>query len=257
MPHSYDLGELGRYYDCAASLLGMSGRLRDLFAATSEAKAAGLTRKHFSPEVKGGGCEACEGSGRIRISMDFLPDVWTVCEECGGRRFRPEVLACRMAGRSIADVLDLTVGGAIAAFGTDAALAAPLRLLDEIGLGYLRLGQGADALSGGERQRLALAAELTGQVPAPSLYLFDEPTTGLHVADVERLLRLFDRLVAAGHTLVVVEHHLDVIAAADYVVDLGPEGGSGGGRVVAAGSPLEVARSAGSWTGAALARGGC
>jgi excinuclease ABC subunit A len=165
------------------------------------------------------------------------------------------VLRCTVHGRSIADVLEMTVNEAAALFAGARTIAGPLRLLEELGLGYLRLGQGADTLSGGERQRLALAGDLLDEPgDGPSLYLFDEPTTGLHVSDVARLMQVFERLIGAGHTLVVVEHHLDVIAAADHVVDLGPEGGAGGGRVVAAGTPGDIARSAGSWTGAALAR---
>jgi len=203
--------------------------------------------------VKGGRCERCEGAGRIRVSMDFLPDVWVPCDECGGRRFTPAVLACLVGGRSVADVLDMTAREARAAFAGSAAITRPLDLLADIGLGYLRLGQGADTLSGGERQRLLLATELIREASGPTLFLFDEPTTGLHFEDVERLLAVFDRLVTAGHTLLVAEHNLDVIRAADWVIDLGPEGGDQGGRVVAEGTPAEVAR-AGTWTGRALAR---
>jgi excinuclease ABC subunit A len=239
-----------------ASIIGVAGRIRDLFAGSDEARAMGLTRKHFSAQKAGGRCEACEGAGRLRVSMDFLPDVWVQCAECQGRRYRPEILACLWHGRSIADVLGMTVADALEFFAGDALIARRMQLLEEIGLGYLALGQGADTLSGGERQRLALAADLSGDTPSPALYLFDEPTTGLHVSDVARLLQVFDRLVAAGHTLIVVEHHLDVVAAADHVIDLGPEGGAGGGRVVASGSPRDVARASGSWTGAALAKAG-
>ncbi len=235
-----------------ATLLGIYDAIRDRFAATDEAKAAGLGKRHFSFNVKGGRCERCEGAGRVRVSMDFLPDVWVPCEECGGRRFAPAVLACRLDGRSIADVLEMTGGEARQAFGGWPAVARPLGLLVEIGLGYVRLGQGADTLSGGERQRLLLATELIREAVGPTLFLFDEPTTGLHFEDVDRLLGLFDRLVAAGHTVLVAEHHLGVIRAADWVIDLGPEGGDGGGRVVAAGPPGHVAASDG-WTGRALA----
>jgi excinuclease ABC subunit A len=236
-----------------ATIVGVFDAIRDRFAATGAARLAGLTRRDFSPNVKGGRCERCEGVGRVRVSMDFLPDVWVPCEECGGRRFTPPVLACLVDGRSMADVLDLTVREARAAFAGARAIERPLDLLVEIGLGYLRLGQGADTLSGGERQRLLLATELIREASGPTLFLFDEPTTGLHFEDVERLLAVFDRLVTAGHTLLVAEHNLDVIRAADWVIDLGPEGGDQGGRVVAEGTPAEVAR-AGTWTGRALAR---
>jgi excinuclease ABC subunit A len=237
-----------------ATILGLFDEIRQRFASTPEARAAGFAKRHFSTNVKGGRCETCEGAGRIRVSMDFLPDVWVPCADCGGLRFQPDVLSCRLDGRSIADVLGMTVREAAgffdAAKGISSALAVPL----DLGLGYLRLGQGADTLSGGERQRLLLSAELLQRGGGGGLFLFDEPTTGLHFADVDRLLRSFDRLIVAGHTLVVVEHNLDVIRAADWVIDLGPEGGHAGGTVVAAGRPDEVAR-AGTWTGRALAAG--
>ncbi len=235
-----------------ATIVGVFDAIRDRFAASDAARAAGLKKRDFSPSVKGGRCERCEGVGRIRVSMDFLPDVWVPCEECGGRRFTPAVLACRVDERSIADVLDLTVVEAGAAFAGLPAITRPLQLLADIGLGYLRLGQGADTLSGGERQRLLLATELIGEPPGATLFLFDEPTTGLHFEDVARLLTVFDRLVAAGHTVVVAEHHLDVIRAADWVIDLGPEGGDEGGRLVATGTPGDLA-GMDSWTGRALA----
>ena len=236
-----------------ATILGVFDRIRDRFAAVDAARRAGLAKRSFSLTVKGGRCERCEGAGRIRVSMDFLPDVWVPCEECGGRRYSAPVLECRLDGRSIADVLDLTAGEAASAFAGTPAISRPLDLLIDIGLGYLRLGQGADTLSGGERQRLLLATELLREDAGPTLFLFDEPTTGLHFEDVARLMAVFDRLVAAGHTVVVAEHHLDVIRAADWVIDLGPEGGDGGGLVVAAGPPEEVAKS-GTWTGRALGR---
>ncbi|RPJ74975.1 MAG: ATP-binding cassette domain-containing protein, partial [Acidobacteria bacterium] len=235
-----------------ATLAGVFDRLRDLFAATAAAREQGSGKKHFSLAAKGGRCEACEGLGRTRVSMDFLPDVWVPCEECGGRRYGPSALACRWDGRSIADVLDMTAAHAHAVFAGEPVIANRLRVLEDLGLGYLRLGQSARTLSGGERQRLALAAELMREAAGPTLFLFDEPTTGLHVDDVARLLRVLDRLVRAGHTVVVVEHHLDVIGAADWVLDLGPEGGDGGGRLVAEGTPGQVARTPGSWTGRAL-----
>ncbi len=250
-----------------ATLTGAFDHLRALFAATPAARERGLTKRDFSTTVKGGRCETCDGQGRIRVSMDFLPDVVMPCEECGGRRYGPEALACLLGGRSIADVLDLTIAEARDVLH-DEDLARRLAPFDELGLGYLRLGQSGATLSGGERQRLHLAAELTpvvtgatpvvtgatpvGQGFSPALFLFDEPTTGLHVEDVARLLGVFDRLIASGHTVVCVEHNLDVIRAADWIVDLGPEGGTGGGRVVAAGTPERVAAVAESWTGQAL-----
>jgi excinuclease ABC subunit A len=235
-----------------ATIVGIFDAIRDRFAETEAARAAGLKKRDFSPAVKGGRCERCEGAGRIRVSMDFLPDVWVPCDECGGRRFTPAVLACRVGGRSVADVLELTAREARAAFAGSAAITRPLDLLVDIGLGYLRLGQGADTLSGGERQRLLLATELVGGSAGPTLFLFDEPTTGLHFEDVARLLAVFDRLVEAGHTVLVAEHQLDVIQAADWVIDLGPEGGDEGGLVVAVGTPDVLARTD-SWTGRALA----
>jgi excinuclease ABC subunit A len=235
-----------------ATMLGVFDRIRELFAASIDARAAGLLKKDFSTNTKGGRCDRCEGAGRIRVSMDFLPDVWVPCADCGGQRYQPAALACRYQDRSIADVLDMTARDAHRFFARDGAIAKPLALLEELGLGYLRLGQGADTLSGGERQRLMLASELMKESNGATLFLFDEPTTGLHFDDVGRLLQVFDRLVEAGHTVVVVEHNLDVVRASDWVIDLGPEGGDGGGRVVATGTPEAVAGAEGSWTGSAL-----
>jgi excinuclease ABC subunit A len=194
--------------------------------------------------------------------MDFLPDVWVTCEECGGRRYGPEVLACTIDGRSIADVLEATVDAArewFASWQHGAArhlqpVGAALEALGAVGLGYLRLGQPVRTLSGGERQRLVLAAALIDRAPGARLFLFDEPTTGLHADDVEGLLRVFDRLIDAGHSLVTIEHNLDVVAHADWVIDLGPEGGGRGGTVVAAGPPAAITHAPGSLTGRALAR---
>ena len=235
-----------------ATLVGVFDAIRDQFAASDDARQAGLARRDFSTNVKGGRCEACEGVGRLRVSMDFLPDVWVPCDECQGRRYQPRVLACRSDGRSIADVLDMTVREARTVFHSLPPVARSLGVLADLGLGYLRLGQGGDTLSGGERQRLLLATELLREAGHPTLFLFDEPTTGLHFDDVAKLLQVFERLVDGGHTVVVAEHNLDVICAADWVIDLGPEGGDGGGEVVAVGTPEQVAK-AGSWTGRALA----
>jgi excinuclease ABC subunit A len=235
-----------------ATIAGVFDAIRDRFAATEDAGRAGLSKRHFTTNAPGGRCDFCEGVGRVRVSMDFLPDVWVPCDECGGRRFQPGVLECRLDGRSIADVLALTVAEARDAFAAVSSIARPLAALVDLGLGYLGLGQGADTLSGGERQRLLLATEVLRGKTGPTLFLFDEPTTGLHAADVSRLLQVFNGLIESGHSVVVAEHNVEVIRAADWVIDLGPEGGDGGGRVVAMGTPADVAAS-GSWTGRALA----
>jgi excinuclease ABC subunit A len=238
-----------------ATIVGVFDAIRERFAATGQARQAGLAKRHFSTNVKGGRCEVCEGLGRVRVSMDFLPDVWVPCDECHGRRYTPRVLACRLDGRSIADVLEMTVREALTPFAAVPEMVRPLETLQDLGLGYLRLGQGADTLSGGERQRLLLATELLRQAPGATLFLFDEPTTGLHFDDVAKLLQVFDRLIESGHTILVAEHNLDVVRAADWVIDLGPEGGDEGGMVVAAGTAAEVAVGD-TWTGRALAGSG-
>jgi excinuclease ABC subunit A len=249
-------------WSTVATSTGLFDHVRELFARTEAAAARDLRRQHFSAQVKGGRCERCEGIGQTRIAMDFLPDVWMTCEECGGRRYGPAVLACTIDGQSIADVLDATVDRSRAWFAAwrdggashvDPVVAA-LEALDAVGLGYLRLGQPVRTLSGGERQRLVLAAALIDRTSGARLFLFDEPTTGLHADDVERLLGVFDRLIDAGHSLVAIEHHLDVVAHADWVIDLGPEGGNRGGNLVVAGPPAAIAGHPGSLTGQALAR---
>ncbi|MDO8836146.1 MAG: excinuclease ABC subunit UvrA [Vicinamibacterales bacterium] len=242
-----------------ATQTGMFDAVRDLFASTEAARTQGLKKAHFSTTSPGGRCETCEGRGHVRIGMDFLPDVWVSCEDCGGRGYGPEVLACTVDGRSIADVLAMRPTGARAYFGgldlparARQVITRGVEALERVGLGYVSLGQPTNTLSGGERQRLVLAAALAGRVAAPALYLLDEPTTGLHSDDVRHLIGVLDGLVADGHTVIVVEHHLDVIAAADWVIDLGPEGGAGGGRVVAEGPPATIASCDASWTGRAL-----
>jgi excinuclease ABC subunit A len=235
-----------------ATIMGVFDPIRERFAATDQARRDGLSKRHFSTNVAGGRCEACEGMGRVRVSLDFLPDVWVPCGDCQGRRYQLRVLACQIDGHSIADVLDMTVREAQLAFPAVLSISRPLECLLDLGLGYLRMGQGADTLSGGERQRLLLATELTRGGSGATLFLFDEPTTGLHFEDVTRLLDVFGRLINAGHTVVVAEHNLEVVGAADWVIDLGPEGGAGGGRVVAAGTPADVA-AGDTWTGRALA----
>jgi excinuclease ABC subunit A len=227
--------------------------VREVFAATKDARARGLTASHFSFNVPGGRCETCEGEGQIRVEMQFLADVFVPCEECDGRRFKPQVLEVRYRGKTIHEVLDLTVREALVFFGSAPKVVRRLQVLDEIGLGYLRLGQSATTLSGGEAQRIKIAAHLTTHSGERILYILDEPTTGLHFDDIAKLLAAFRKLLQAGHSLLVIEHNLDVVKTADWVIDLGPEGGADGGRVVVAGPPELVARTAASHTGRHLA----
>jgi excinuclease ABC subunit A len=228
--------------------------IRSFFAMLPDARARGYSPGRFSFNVKGGRCEACEGDGVRRIEMHFLPDVFVACEACHGKRFNAATLEVRYRGRSIADVLDLTVAEALELFEAHPRVRGPLSLLAEVGLDYLHLGQPSPTLSGGEAQRIKLARELSRRSTGRTLYILDEPTTGLHFHDVEKLLDVLGKLVEAGNTVVIIEHDLDVIRAADWVIDLGPEGGSGGGHVVAAGTPERVARVARSHTGQSLAR---
>ncbi|HNV03358.1 MAG TPA: excinuclease ABC subunit UvrA [Vicinamibacterales bacterium] len=223
--------------------------IRELFAATKDARAAGLTASHFSFNVPGGRCEACEGEGQVRVEMQFLADVFVPCDVCEGRRFKPRVLEVALRGKTIHQVLEMTVREALGFFSGSPKVLRRLHVLDEIGLGYLRLGQPATTLSGGEAQRIKIAAHLAASGGERLLYILDEPTTGLHFDDIARLLAAFRRLQQAGHSLLVIEHNLDVIKTADYVIDLGPEGGDGGGRVVAVGTPEEVASVPASHTG--------
>ena len=228
---------------------GAFSPIRDLFAATPAAKVRGYKPGRFSFNVKGGRCEVCQGDGLLCLEMHFLPDVYVTCEQCGGRRYNRETIEVRYGGRSIADVLELTVDEALEVFAAVPAIASKLRTLSEVGLGYIHLGQAATTLSGGEAQRIKLAAELSRKATGRTLYLLDEPTTGLHFADVHKLLDVLLRLREAGNTVVVIEHNLDVIKCADYIIDLGPEGGDAGGEVVSAGTPEEVARCPVSHTG--------
>jgi excinuclease ABC subunit A len=220
-----------------ATLTGVAEALRKRFAATPQAKARGLTAKAFSSSSSGGRCEACAGRGIITVAMDLLPDVTVGCETCGGRRFSEDVLACRVEGRSITDLLDAPLRETMEWFEMDRALAARLHALVDIGLGYLCLGQDGSTLSSGERQRLRLARLLVEPRSAPVAVLLDEPTRGLGFEDVDRLLTTLRQLADAGHLVVVVEHDADLLAAADWVVELGPEGGAGGGRIIRAGPP--------------------
>ena len=223
--------------------------IRELFASTKDARARGLTASHFSFNVHGGRCEACEGEGQVRVEMQFLADVFVPCDHCDGTRYKPQVLEVRYRGRSIDRVLGLTVREALAFFNTSPKVLRRLKVLDEIGLGYLRLGQPATTLSGGEAQRIKIAAHLGARSGSRVLYILDEPTTGLHFDDIAKLQAAFRKLLDAGHSLLVIEHNMDVIKTADWIVDLGPDGGEEGGRVVAVGTPERIAEVEASHTG--------
>ncbi|ABZ83280.1 excinuclease abc, a subunit [Heliomicrobium modesticaldum Ice1] len=232
-----------------ATYTGVFDAIRDLFSQTAESKMRGYRPGRFSFNVRGGRCEACKGDGIIKIEMHFLPDVYVPCEVCKGKRYNRETLEVRYKGCSIADVLDMTVDESLAFFRNIPKVARKLQTLQDVGLGYIRLGQPATTLSGGEAQRVKLATELSRRSNGKTFYILDEPTTGLHIADIDRLLGVLQRLVDAGDTVLVIEHNLDVIKTADYIVDLGPEGGDGGGTVVAAGTPEEITQVAASHTG--------
>jgi excinuclease ABC subunit A len=223
--------------------------IRRLFAGLSRARALGLGPGAFSFNVPGGRCETCQGDGVQKLEMYFVEDVYATCQACEGKRYRPEVLQITYRGRNISQVLQQTVDEAAAHFAAEPVLVRRLKLLQEVGLGYLRLGQPATTLSGGEAQRLKIAAELSTRLTTDHLFILDEPTTGLHLDDVKKLLAVLNRLVDAGNTVLVVEHHLDVIKTADWIVDLGPEGGDAGGAIVAEGTPEQVAQVDGSYTG--------
>ena len=216
---------------------------------TPDAKVRGYNNGRFSFNVKGGRCEACRGDGMLKIEMHFLPDVYVPCEVCKGKRYNRETLEVKYKGKSIADVLDMTVEEALEFFRPIERIKRKLQTLQDVGLGYIKLGQPSTTLSGGEAQRVKLATELSRRDTGNTMYVLDEPTTGLHMADVERLLEILRRLAEGGSTVVVIEHNLDVIKCADYIIDMGPEGGAGGGTVVASGTPEEVAKVPGSYTG--------
>jgi excinuclease ABC subunit A len=235
-----------------ATYTGAFGPIRDLFSQTPGARLRGFAPGRFSFNVKGGRCEACQGDGIKRIEMHFLPDVYVRCEVCKGKRFNDQTLQVTYKGRSIADVLAMTVEEALELFAPVPAIAQKLRTIHAVGLGYLELGQSATTLSGGEAQRIKLSKELSRRATGRTLYLLDEPTTGLHFADVEKLLGVLHRLVDHGNTVVIIEHHLDVVKTADYLIDLGPEGGDAGGWIVAAGTPEQVAAKPRSSTGQCL-----
>ena len=231
----------------------MFDKVRTLFAATQEAKVRGYQPGRFSFNVKGGRCEACAGDGTIKIEMHFLPDVYVPCEVCKGARYNRDTLDITFKGKNIAEVLDLSCEEAVGFFENQPTIARWLQTLVDVGLGYVRLGQPAPTLSGGEAQRVKLATELGKRSTGRTIYILDEPTTGLHFEDVRRLLGVLQRLVDTGNTILVIEHNLDVIKSADWIVDLGPEGGDGGGQVIAEGTPEQVAKTAGSFTGQYLA----
>ncbi len=226
--------------------------IRELFSLTKDARAHGFTASHFSFNVPGGRCEACQGEGVVRVEMQFLADVFVPCDQCDGKRFKPQVLEVKYRGKSVHQVLEMTVREALTFFATTPKVLRRLQVLDEIGLGYLRLGQPATTLSGGEAQRIKIAAHLASFGGERLLYILDEPTTGLHFDDIAKLLAAFRKLVDAGHTLLVIEHNLDVIKTADFIIDLGPEGGDGGGEVVTTGTPEQVVQVEASYTGQAL-----
>ncbi|HSD51959.1 MAG TPA: excinuclease ABC subunit UvrA, partial [Candidatus Methylomirabilis sp.] len=237
-----------------ATYTGVFSLIRDLYALTPEARMRGYRPGRFSFNVKGGRCEACQGDGLIQIEMHFLPDVYVTCDVCKGKRYNRETLEIKYKGASIADVLSMTVEEALRFFENVPRIKEKLQTLYDVGLGYIKLGQSATTLSGGEAQRVKLSRELSRRSTGRTLYILDEPTTGLHFADIQQLLDVLHRLRDAGNTILVIEHNLDVIKTADYVIDLGPEGGDDGGRVVATGTPEEIARVKGSYTGQFLRR---
>jgi len=237
-----------------ATYIGVFGEIRNLFANTREARRAGLRAGHFSFNVPGGRCESCQGAGMVVLDMQFLEDVAVTCEGCNGKRFRPEILDVQYEGKNIHDILNMTVNEALHFFREHEKIASRLQIFYDVGLGYLTLGQPTSTLSGGEAQRLKLAHYIAHADRSQKLFIFDEPTTGLHLADIESLLKTFDKMLDHGQSLVVIEHNLDLIFHADYIVDLGPEGGDKGGRIVASGRIEEVMACEQSYTGKFLRR---
>ncbi len=232
-----------------ATYTGVFDMIRDLFASTPDAKAKGYKKGRFSFNVKGGRCEACSGDGILKIEMHFLPDVYVPCEVCHGKRYNRETLEVKYKGKNIYDVLDMTVEEALAFFEHVPFIRRKIETLYDVGLSYIKLGQPSTTLSGGEAQRIKLATELSRRSTGKTVYILDEPTTGLHFADVHKLTEILNRLAEGGNTVIVIEHNLDVIKTADYIIDMGPEGGDGGGTVVAQGTPEEVAEVSSSYTG--------
>lgn len=232
-----------------ATYTGVFDMIRDLFAGPTDAKAKGYKKGRFSFNVKGGRCEACSGDGIIKIEMHFLPDVYVPCEVCGGKRYNRETLDVKYKGKNIYDVLDMTVEEAVKFFEHVPSIRNKIQTLYDVGLSYVKLGQPSTTLSGGEAQRIKLATELSRRSTGKTIYILDEPTTGLHFADVHKLVEILHRLAEGGNTVVVIEHNLDVIKTADYIIDMGPEGGNGGGTVIAVGTPEEIAKNKASYTG--------
>jgi excinuclease ABC subunit A len=232
-----------------ATYTGVFTPIRELFASTPEANIRGYKAGRFSFNVKGGRCENCQGDGVIKIEMYFLPDVYVTCDVCHGKRYNREALDITYKNKTISDVLEMTVEEAAVFFENVPSIANKLKTLTEVGLGYIRLGQPATTFSGGEAQRIKLATELSRRSTGKTLYILDEPTTGLHSADVKRLMSILHQLVEGGNTMVIIEHNLDVIKSADYIIDMGPEGGLGGGQVIAEGTPEEIAANPASFTG--------
>jgi excinuclease ABC subunit A len=250
-----DAGPIGRTpRSNPVSYMKAFTEIRNLFAATTAARMRRLAPGYFSFNTKGGRCESCEGMGAVQIEMHFMADLFVTCEHCEGQRYQPEVLEVQYRGRNIAEVLDMTVEEALSFFHDSPVLGTKLHTLQRAGLGYLRLGQPAPTLSGGESQRLKIARALASKPQGSTLYIFDEPTNGLHLLDVSRLLRTLQELVDRGHTVLVIEHHLDMIQAADWVIDMGPEAGDAGGAIVYAGPPEGLIQHSGSHTGQALRR---
>jgi excinuclease ABC subunit A len=236
-----------------ATYTGLFAPIRDWFAELPDSRSRGYKPGRFSFNVKGGRCEACQGDGVLKIEMHFLPDVYVTCDTCKGKRYNRETLEVKFRGKSIADVLEMTVDEGVEFFSAVPAIREKLRVLREVGLGYIHLGQQATTLSGGEAQRIKLSKELSRRATGRTLYILDEPTTGLHFEDVRKLLEVLHQLVEQGNTVVVIEHNLEVIKTADWILDLGPEGGDGGGQIVAEGTPEQVAAVAASHTGRFLA----
>ncbi len=232
-----------------ATYTGVFTPIRDLFAATQEARSRGYTPGRFSFNVKGGRCEACSGDGVIKVEMHFLPDVYVPCDACDSKRYNRETLDIRFKGKNIYEVLDMTVEEAVVFFSAIPGIHNKLSAMMDVGLSYITLGQNATTLSGGEAQRVKLAKELSKRGTGKTIYILDEPTTGLHFHDVDVLLKVLHRLRDEGNTVVIIEHNLDVIKTADWVIDLGPEGGNKGGKIIAVGTPEQVAKKKGSYTG--------
>ncbi|HIS79073.1 MAG TPA: excinuclease ABC subunit UvrA, partial [Candidatus Caccousia stercoris] len=237
-----------------ATYTGVFGDIRELYASTQDAKLRGYGAGRFSFNVKGGRCEACQGDGIIKIEMHFLPDVYVPCDVCKGRRYNRETLEIKYKGKSIYDVLEMTVDEGLEFFSSLPRIARKLQTLQDVGLGYIKIGQPATTLSGGEAQRVKLATELSRRSTGKTIYILDEPTTGLHIADVHKLIEVLQKLVDSGNTVVVIEHNLDLIKTADHIIDLGPEGGDGGGEIIACGTPEQVAQNPVSFTGQYLRR---